>query len=568
MRASAMRHRSLRRLGMAAALALAVHGPARGVDILERDPGLALDITESFLFDWHSTLDDAQLTPRPEHVVDFRNRLNLKLRIDPQLTTAGWRLAPLVIGGRLDIAWFPNPPARQYESDIRPEELYVRGAAQHPRYGRLSWTLGDDYASVGRGLALSLRKIDDLGFDVGLRGGHLQWQHPLVAVRLAAGVTNVVNVDGVEEKLVPDPNDLVFAARVEVRPTTWLRIGAHAVDVERRHSEVYRAFAPAIEGGADDRPLGSTRYLRSTAFGGNIEVPSVADVLSLYVEADGLRSITEQVGLRTRRAEAWGYAVYGAATLTLGPMTLLGEVKHYDHFELRSTPHPKTHDQAGLTTDFSYIVPPTLERYDQRVSQNSNVTGGHLRADLHIPETHDTVFLSGAYFIDAPIRRETTLHVYGGWEHRTEAGSRLQLQYGYRYEGAAGPGAIRLRMMHLDADLSVLLFGSHDLQVHWSHEFRAKDVGAPGEDEHVEGTAYASWNWSPHWSFSLQLEYLTSADSDETYYPGTFIQYRFTEDTFVRVFGGRMKGGLKCAGGVCRVFPDFEGIKVDATLRF
>jgi hypothetical protein len=46
------------------------------------------------------------------------------------------------------------------------------------------------------------------------------------------------------------------------------------------------------------------------------------------------------------------------------------------------------------------------------------------------------------------------------------------------------------------------------------------------------------------------------------------VQYRFTPSSYVRVFAGRSKGGLKCSGGICRIFPEFEGVKLEATVRF
>jgi hypothetical protein len=36
----------------------------------------------------------------------------------------------------------------------------------------------------------------------------------------------------------------------------------------------------------------------------------------------------------------------------------------------------------------------------------------------------------------------------------------------------------------------------------------------------------------------------------------------------VRLFVGSTKGSMKCAGGVCRLFPPFEGVRLEAFLRF
>jgi hypothetical protein len=65
------------------------------------------------------------------------------------------------------------------------------------------------------------------------------------------------------------------------------------------------------------------------------------------------------------------------------------------------------------------------------------------------------------------------------------------------------------------------------------------------------------------------LDYLTSDERQGSpVFPGAWVMYRFSQSSFVRVFGGRSKGGLKCSGGICRIFPDFEGVKLEATVRF
>ncbi len=552
-----MRSRALMPLGTALLLSLVSPSMAWGLSLSPPPDPVTLAFTEALQLDLHTHLDDPLIDPNPENVFDLRNRLNVQLR---------WRA--LIVGTRLDAAWFPNPPAppgqpTQYRDDLRPEELYAT-----LRLKRWTLTLGDDHLALGRGIALSLRKMDELGFDVGLRGAHVQWRGRRVTARASVGLTNVINVDGVTEKKVPDPNDLVSAARLSVRPARWLKLGVQGVDIERRSSPVVDALSAVIPDGAL-RSAAAVRPVRTWIAGGTLELTDLGDVLNVYLEADGQQTSEARDTARGEVVDTRdGLALYGQVTAYMGAWTLLLEAKRYDHWDIESSPHPETERQQAVTQTFSYAVPPSLERFDQRVINNTDVTGAHVQLD-HRLGRHDRLFVSAAGFLDAPGQGDFTVHSYAGWEHRTEGGDRWSLQAGYRHEEAPEDRIVRLRMVHLDGDLFVALGGPHDLQAHWSHEFRTKNAGqGPLEDSYVEGTSYVSWNWSPHWSFTAQFEYLNDTTTPQWWFPGAFVMYRFTQSTFVRLFGGRSKGGLKCSGGVCREFPDFEGVKLETTVRF
>lgn len=570
-------------LGLVAVASLLA--PARAVTIRESSeerPAIELDVTESFFSEYHSELDDPS-APNPEHVVDFRNRLNTRLE---------WRM--LTFGTRLDTALFLQPDAAddrlsdQFQDDLRLEELYLKG-----RFDDLTLTLGDDYVSFGRGLSLSIRKVDELGFDVKLRGGHLRYRSEFVNVQAHAGVTNVTNVDSVDEKLVPDPKDFVAAGRVELKPIPKLLVGLHGVDVERRHSDVVGGVSritpgPLLSqavrgrtsdlGGIDTGELSGSgdRFQRSWIVGGNVRATSLGGVVDLYAEGDYLRTERSTRGLGPdgepqqlgRTDEGW--ATYGSATFYLDRWTVLAEVKHYDDFEVMSTPHPDTDGEDGIQRTFSYITPPSLERNDQRIRKLFDVTGTRVRVDYRLPDDWGTLFVNQGYFRDAPEDGEFTTHTFAGWEYRMEAGHRMQFQLGYRHAEAPDAGIVRNQFVQGDLNLFFLLNERHDVQITWDHRFRRKDQGA-GElaRSFHEGTLYLTWNLNPNWSFTPQLGYENAPDRDRPLFPGAFVTYRFTQSSSIELFGGRIKGGLICSGGVCRVFPDFPyGAKLNATVRF
>ena len=45
------------------------------------------------------------------------------------------------------------------------------------------------------------------------------------------------------------------------------------------------------------------------------------------------------------------------------------------------------------------------------------------------------------------------------------------------------------------------------------------------------------------------------------------LQWNITPATSVRLFAGGNRPGLKCISGVCRVFPAFQGVKLEVVVR-
>lgn len=52
----------------------------------------------------------------------------------------------------------------------------------------------------------------------------------------------------------------------------------------------------------------------------------------------------------------------------------------------------------------------------------------------------------------------------------------------------------------------------------------------------------------------------------DKYYPGGSVGYAY-KNLRVSLFGGMMRGGLTCLGGVCRYLPDFKGIKLELDVK-
>ena len=64
---------------------------------------------------------------------------------------------------------------------------------------------GDFYKQLGRGLLLALRKVDEVGFDVVLRGVDTSVEKDSFKANLFAGFTNSVNIDNLKNKSLKTP---------------------------------------------------------------------------------------------------------------------------------------------------------------------------------------------------------------------------------------------------------------------------------------------------------------------------------------------------------------------------
>ena len=85
-----------------------------------------------------------------------------------------------------------------------------------------------------------------------------------------------------------------------------------------------------------------------------------------------------------------------------------------------------------------------------------------------------------------------------------------------------------------------------------------------------------------HWRIVCG-DYTEAPDIDATWFidppykshPGTgydygsgTLDYKPSERAAIQLFAGAQRGGLKCVSGVCRLFPPFEGLKLQVTLRY
>ena len=172
------------------ALAL-VGGAAHAVEFRLWNQPLRVGVVESFYASYHGDLgpglivqtDRNGMATASPRFVDLQSRLNVDL---------GWRRWRAFT--RFDTAAYPDRPAGACgPAATTPLALRSR-FCNNPFYvekwgieysGRtIEAVIGDYYVSFGRGLVLSIRKLDELGIDTMLRGGKLVYHEGNVAATL------------------------------------------------------------------------------------------------------------------------------------------------------------------------------------------------------------------------------------------------------------------------------------------------------------------------------------------------------------------------------------------------
>lgn len=618
-------------------LACSREAAALDVGTFQKKP-VRLDVTET-------TVLSQQFDPRTsegQRLVDhgygaWINRLNLALRWDRW--TAGLRLDSSLYwrrpGDLPDCGRGESPPgcvpagsraqvlndtAARYQNSLVPAKMWVTYAAPG-----LEATLGDAYVQFGRGLVLSMRKLDDLGIDSTVRGAKVQWQKDPFAMTVVAGFANPARIDEqtatalFPRRALPGDNlgeqpvygsDRIVAAQLQAGRGLPLTLSTHAVRITRCAPWHYDArgridqgdAGAALFGSCDpadtSRWLGSIQGVAATASeidmaGQVFEIPSLWGHGKLYVEGALQRRRYDQPA-RPGDEVAHGNALYGALTVTAGRLLNTLEVKSYRNFFPASGAVDAT--RASALATLSYSLPPTGELITQDNfygSFNTCVDGARLRSDVRVKDGL-VLYGQGVYAYtrgeiigggcDAYGRTTSPANVPAarvqaevwdglvGVEHLFDQNrSQVFVSAGAR-ENERVSGEFLYRDNGVRYTVTKWISGPYSVELTGWHRRRREDSAnrrAPAYEPEwwVQGEHYTAFKVAPKWVFSQGIEYTTQLGFP-TLYLNAFALYRFTSESNVRLFVGQQRGGLRCVSGVCRIFPAFEGVRADLTLRF
>lgn len=625
--------RLARSAAVVAALAACTLWPARARALDAGQAGgepIRLDVTETSIA---AQRFDARYLEYPQDTGwgDWMNRLDTDLRWGRW--TVGLRLDSAVFWRRpLDNPDYASLPAAQHQEIVQDSQSRY-GNAIYPAKMWATYsapgvevTAGDAYAQFGRGLILSMRKVDELGIDTTVRGGKIAVERGPFALTAIGGIANPSRIDEAtgRELFVTQPtpgytqapvfgSDRVVGLDLQEGRGLPVTLSTHAVRFSRCAPYHYDANGHVVTDWGSD-PSAVTfgtcdasdvkQWLQGlnlvprgllahdiTMAAQSFEVPSLWGHGQLYVEA-AVQQRQSDVPGQPRNAE--GNAIYGTLDVDAGISSTTVEVKSNRNF------YTVAASVAPYAPEFAivaYSFLPPAEAFDMLDAEgtgdfNACVDGGRVREDLDV-SSDLLLWGQGVYAYSKTEQPNGACDQYG--HTITSAGVSAASVQDVVWDGIGGfewyfddkrshvfasagarddtreSGDVGYREQHAEYSVAIYVKGPWSVEIQGRHRHREEAGFNVDEALHErwwsEGENYIALRMAPKWVFTAGMEYTTLAGQPPTYFNGAVL-YKFRSDSSVSFFLGQQRGAFRCASGICRFFPAFEGGRVELTLRF
>lgn len=403
--------------------------------------------------------------------------------------------------------------AARYEMHLPPQAFSQDSAGQgiyqrflEYRTGNLEITAGNFYTMLGRGLVLRSFENRTLRWDTNIDGIHLSYHHPKIDFQVLGGKPR--NRRGRRFEVLQ-------AGEIRLKP------------VRQFH-------------------LGGTYLVTKLNSRGEVSWGSVFGQLSLGTQT----LYGEYATKRFPAAVADGHALYVGGNFSLIDFNLSVEYKDYQQFDLTE----------GLT----YNNPPTVFREHQYTLLNR-----HQR--VQDANNEKGFMVEGSY----PVWENgiATLNVN---RTRNQAGANVYEEYYAQFELDAPEGWewVWAQGRQKDLEAQYLNFvnttlwnfsGLDALKLTYEHQ-QAKIL--LNNRQYYNQLVILSYSRASRVTLSLSGEHSTDQVSEKKYWAGMQVDWHFLEKFDLTIFGGTRREGKICAGGVCVVRPEFEGIEFILVNRF
>jgi hypothetical protein len=604
----------------AALAALTIALPAQAITISTGDgPPIQLDLTNTADFDYHFYEGNGFITPQfqagphgPIPNTSWNPTANFYYdwlnKLDTKLTYGDWH-AEL----RLDSAVFWNvfqvdsiaSPAQQRNVSYLMQNRFINNLVLEKvsvsyTSTNLEATVGDFYINYGRGIILSLRKVDQLGVDTTLRGGNITGRVGNLTANFAGGITNNINTDQATASVAPDAEDPIVAGRLEYRQPRLFAVSLQGTFIGQNYSTLQLQpygvpdpaslnpltcnsgnncrsvqIAPLSLGtvGANDG-VNLPLWQQFKNLGGTLELPQILQNASAYFEFD------HQWNQVQHALTIEGNAFYGGVNFFAGPVTVQAELKDYGHLEapiqssLSSAAFPAFYQQTVYTN------PPNLEEiWQEELSANPTITiwGPRVRIDWQVNENLRP-YIAGAAFQDNGDGYNIYYGMLGLEANWQQHRSHLNINGGLRYEflneysPVQPPSPTNTNVNQGESwvqyDIVQSLSSIYSLELDGLHRNMNDCFGQTPCHVWTQGYAYLSLKRTSI-TVSGGVEYYTQfLNLYQPYYFNASASWIATNSLLVRAFVGGREAGLRCINGICRFFPGFNGVNLEIVAHY
>jgi hypothetical protein len=291
----------------------------------------------------------------------------------------------------------------------------------------------------------------------------------------------------------------------------------------------------------------------------SLDIPKISDHSKFYGE---FSLIQRETYLSNKRIN--GHGLYLESGLFVGDFSFLLEFKDYKYF------------------NFEYNRPPLLESEQLSILANqfdtdaTDITGISGRIDYYPYEISTLFYGKFLYTKDNPenhpffgrFERKIT-HFFGGVEKKFKNMAYLNFLLGYREEDNSSLVFLSTQghTFHYQFNVSYPLTSRLSVEADWqSKDFKGEFLSF------YERRSFFSVHYSPLWIATLFFDQTDDPEvlfikNKKNWWAGQ-IEVKISHSNTIRLFFGSSTGKVKCSGGICKYFPPFEGLRVEAILRF
>lgn len=375
------------------------------------------------------------------------------------------------------------------------------------RTGDLNLRVGNFYTILGRGLVLRSFENRVLRWDTNIDGIHFNYRHKFVDLQVMGGRPR----DRFGRRV-----DAFQAAEVRAKPLKQFHIG------------------------------GTYLITELPAFGDVWWGSGFTELNTRHVNVYGEFAYKDYPGSKSD-----GDAIYVSASVLLGDLSMTGEFKDYDRFD--------------ITEGTTYNNPPTAIREHlyallnrHQLVQNANNEIGYM-VQATYPVIDDGILMVNHSRTENHDGQEIYQEFYGQFEldDRPESwnwvwGAGVQEDLSATYYNLVNSASLQVT----DFDAVKVIYEHQQAEVSLT------------ERRYYSQAVSISYSRAPNWSVSGLGERSTDQLSDRDWWAGGQLDLNFWESFDLSVFLGTRREGKICIGGVCVVRPEFEGVEMTLTSRF